>query len=149
MAIAGACGLDVLYGAAVTTHMPMPLCHQVLKASAEIRIDDLDILDELDKQLEAISAATDLRNNIAHNSWAKEIGTDRIGYVKITARPSVDSNFVPVSIEKIEADALTIYQTGMNFMTFITLIGLLPKLPTAISPRGHKTARARKKRVKS
>jgi hypothetical protein len=53
-AIAGCCGIDIEYGKAITLHMTMPLRFSVLRSVAELRIDDLDTLDELDYHLERI-----------------------------------------------------------------------------------------------
>ncbi|MGJ0395213.1 MAG: hypothetical protein ACR65U_03145 [Methylocystis sp.] len=47
-AIHGCLGIDFEYGMSVTTHMAMPQKFSALRSSAEIRIDDLDALDELD-----------------------------------------------------------------------------------------------------
>jgi hypothetical protein len=44
--IAGCLGVDFEFGAAVTTHMAAPLRDHVLRAVAEIKIDDLDDLDD-------------------------------------------------------------------------------------------------------
>ena len=44
-AIWGCLGLDTEFGMAITTHMPQPLRISTLKAAAEIRLDDPDLLD--------------------------------------------------------------------------------------------------------
>jgi hypothetical protein len=56
MAIIGCLGITSDYGLAVTTHMSAPLRDDVLRAAAELRIDSLDALDELDRLLDTIKA---------------------------------------------------------------------------------------------
>ncbi len=46
-AVAGLAGVDYEVGLALTTHMPMQMRLDAIRASAEITIDDLDALDEL------------------------------------------------------------------------------------------------------
>ena len=69
-AIAGCLGVDYEYGQAVTTHMTIPLRFNVLKSAAEIRIDDLDALDELDVLLDRLDEAFNKRNAVVHHIWA-------------------------------------------------------------------------------
>lgn len=71
MLIAALLGIDAEYGLAVTTHMAQPLRDSVARAAAEIRIDDLDALDELDQLLDRVKEAADRRNGIAHQTWCR------------------------------------------------------------------------------
>ena len=52
MAIGACLGLDYEYSLTVTTHMAMPLRFDILRAAAEIRLNDLDDLDLLDNILD-------------------------------------------------------------------------------------------------
>lgn len=148
MAIAGCLGVDAEYGGAVTTHMPSPLRFSVLKSVAEIRIDDLDVLDELDKQLQELEAAFNKRNDLMHNQWARDPDSNNIFIVKEKARTRYEMESLPMTIDGVEGDALFIYQAGMNFMSFLMKKGLLPSFPPS-RPRGHKSKAARKKRRRS
>jgi hypothetical protein len=145
MTIAGCLGVDTEYGKAVTTHMAMPLRFSALRASAEIRIEDLDALDQLDNLLEVIEEAFEKRNGIVHHSWCCDPDTGEVFTVKETARTSVRSDLIPMSVNGVKADALFIYDAGMRLMSFMRDHGLLPKLPPLRS-RAHKSKAARKKR---
>lgn len=147
-AIAGCLGLDIEYGVAVTTHMPMPLRFSVLKSAAEIRIDDLDALDELDDLIDLLEEAFAKRNAIAHNQLCRDPETNEIFSVKEIARVSVKADLAPLTIDQIESDALFIYEAGMKLFQFLTRKGLKPSFPPAIRPRAHKTKAARKERRK-
>jgi len=70
--IAGCLGIDSEYGSAVMLHMAMPQRFSALKAAAEIRIDDLDALDELDALLERAEKAFERRNSVVHHQWCIE-----------------------------------------------------------------------------
>lgn len=144
-AIAGCLGVDSEYGAAVTTHMAMPLRFSVLKSVAEIRIDDLDALDELDDLIIRAEDAGNRRNAIAHHSWCHDPKTGDIFTVKETARSSYSMDLIPMTISKVESDAEFIYQVGMDFMLFMKLNGLHPPIPPSRN-RFHKTKPERKKR---
>ena len=104
MAIAGCLKVEVDYGAAVTTHMSAPLRDSVLRAVAEIRIDDLDTLDELDRILDHIRDEVQPRRNaIAHHTWCRDPNTDEVFTVKQTARGSVDAELIPMPSARSQA----------------------------------------------
>jgi hypothetical protein len=145
MAIGGALG-DAMYMTAVTTHMPMPLRFHVLRAAAEIRIDDLDDLDLLDEILDNIDKAMQKRNDVAHNIWCTHPDTQEIFTVKTTARGSVDTELIPMDIPAIKRDAAAIYAAGIKLLDFMIAKDLFPSLPAAFKSRIHKTKAARKKR---
>ncbi|HMK41196.1 MAG TPA: hypothetical protein VK451_06515 [Methyloceanibacter sp.] len=150
MAIAGCLGVEVDYGAAVTTHMPAPLRDSVLRAVAEIRIDDLDTLDELDRTLDHIRDEVQTRRNaIVHHTWCRDPITGEVFTVKQTARGSVDAELIPMPISKIESDAELIYEAGMKLMLFLKSHNLFPPFPAQPRARTHKTRAARKRRRRS
>ncbi len=145
LAIAGCLGVDAEYGAALTTHMPGPLRFSVLRSVAEIRIGDLNVLDELDNHLEELETASNKRNSIIHNQWYRDSETGNVFTVKEKARTRYEMELIPMTIDSVKGDALFIYQTGMNFMAFLTKNGLLPSLPSGRT-RAHKSKAARKRR---
>ena|SRR6266851_1836539 len=144
-AIAGCVGIDAEYGQAITTHMAMPLRFSVLKSAAEIRIDDLDALDELDDLIERLEQAFGKRNDIVHHAWCRDPDTNKVFTVKESARVSVQTDLIPMSVNQVKSDALFVYQAGMDLMSFVGLRRLVPP-PTPLRPRGHKSKAARKKR---
>lgn len=143
-AIAGCLGVDVEYGKAVTTHMPMPLRFSVLRSVAEIRIDDLDVLDELDRHLALMDQAIDKRNALAHRQWCQDPKTGAIFTVKEAARTRLTADLIPMTIDQVKADAGFIYSTGIEFFQFLGVCNLLPPFPAALRPRQHKSQAARK-----
>ncbi len=147
-AIAGCLGVDAEYGKAITTHMPMPLRMSVLRSVAEIRIDDLDVLDELDHHLEQLNKAIEMRNALAHNQWSTNPSTGEIFTVKEQARSRLTTDLIPMSIDSAKIDAAFVYRTGIAFYQFLGLRNLLPEIPPVHRPRGHKSQAARKKRRK-
>ena len=112
MAISGCLGLDAEIGAAVTTHMSAPLRFSVLKSVAGIKIDDLDVLDELDKQITELEIAFRKRNDIIHNQWARDPDTNDLFNLKERARTRYEMNLLPVTIDGIKSEALFIYDVG-------------------------------------
>ena len=146
MAIGGCLGLNVDAAAAVTTHMPAPLRDHVLRAAAEIRIENLAVLDELDRILDHIKNEVQPRRNaIAHNTWCRDPDTGEVFVVRQTARGSVDAELIPMPIDKIKADGLIIYNAGLEMIDFIANNDLGPTYFPA-PPRAHKSKAARKKR---
>ena len=148
MAIGGCLGVTVEYAAAVTSHMNAPMRDQTLRAAAEIKLDDLDALDELDRIMDSVNASFARRNLYLHNM----IGADPSGKIfatSITARGSVDVDIVPLTADSIRKDATAIYVAGMELMSFMRKHKILPKFPSAHRPRDHKTRAARKKRRKA
>lgn len=148
MAICGCLGVDAEYGWAITTHMNATMRGQVLRSVAEIRINDLDALDELDEILDAISAANLLRNDHVHNEWCIYPKTGQVFVVKMKARGRLESDLIPVSIDKIKADAQLIYDLGIQLFSFLQRHKLVANLPPPDRPRAHKSRAERKKRRK-
>ena len=148
-AVAGCLGLDYEYGVAATTHMPMPLRLSVLRSAAEIRIDDLDILDELDDLIGLIEEAFSKRNAVAHHQWCSDPQAGETFTVKETARTSVQVDLLPMTVDKIESDALFIYDTGLKLFKFLNVRGLQPPIPSGRRPRAHKRKAVRKERRKN
>jgi hypothetical protein len=145
MVIGGCLGVTVEYAASVTSHMNAPMRDRTLRAAAEIRLDDLDALDELDRILDAVNAAFSKRNLYLH----KMIGADPKGKIfatSITARGSVDVEIIPLTADIIRKDAMAIYAAGMDLISFMGKYKLTPKFPSEPRSRAHKTKAARKKR---
>ncbi|HXQ11519.1 MAG TPA: hypothetical protein VN805_11045 [Caulobacteraceae bacterium] len=140
-------GIDAEYQVAVTTHMTAPLRDGVVRAVAEIRIDDLDALDRLDVLLDQIQSAIDKRNAIVHRRWSRHPTTGEVFTVKTSARGSVRSDLAPMSVDQIKSDAAFIYDAGIELLQFMIAMGLEPRFP-APRPRAHKTRAARKARRK-
>jgi hypothetical protein len=147
-AIAACLKIEADYGLAVTTHMAAPLRDQVLRAVAEIRIDDLDQLDRLDELLDDINAAFGKRNEYVHHAWCRHPDTGQVFTAKITARGSVDAELIPMSVDQIKRDASFVYDAGMALMKFLMRHKLSLTFPPARRERAHKTKAARKKRRK-
>ena len=145
-AIAGCAGLDVEYGKAFTIHMPMPLRFSALRSLAEIRIDDLDLLDELDRYLDQIDECSSKRNYMAHRQWCRDSKTNQLYTLKEDARSRLEMDLLPMTIDQVKADALFIYKVGIDFFQFLGLCNLLPAFPPKLRPRAHKSKAARKKR---
>jgi hypothetical protein len=118
-AIAGCLGVDYEYGQAVTTHMTMPLRFSVLRSAAEIRIDDLDALDELDVLLDRIEEAFKKWNAIVHHVWCRDPKTGSVVMVKETARVRVEMESIPMSADQVKVDALFVYDAGMALFSFL------------------------------
>ena len=145
-AIAGCCGIDIEYGKAVTVHMSMPLRFSVLRSVGEIRIDSLDVLDELDRHLDLIDECIKKRNYMAHRRWCRHPETGAIYTIKADARSRPEVGQLAISIDQVEKDAQFIYQTGIDFFVFLHRHYLNPALPPKRRERSHKSKMARKKR---
>lgn len=148
LAIAGCLGVDSEYGKATTLHMAMPLRFSVLKATAEIRMDDLDALDELDTIIDEIDRAFMLRNAVLHHQWCIDPMTGEVFTSKEIARTSYQADLIPMPVDKIKADALVIYKVGLRLFLFCKRHGLLP-IHAPVRRRFHKTKPERKKRRES
>ena len=147
-AICAFLGVDSEYGWAVTAHMNAPMRDQVLRATAEIRIDDLDALDRLDDLMDRIRDANAKRADHVHAEWCRDAGGN-VYAASIKARGRVESTLVAVSVDQIERDAALIYELGLELFQFVHAMGLEAPLPPQSRPRGHKSKAARKQRRKS
>jgi hypothetical protein len=145
-AIAGCLGLSAEYGLALTPHMNIPLRLDVLKSAAEIRIDDLDALDELDELLGRIKEAFGKRNDVVHHSWLRNSHTGEVGRVKKKARGKIEANLIRTSANEVRRDALLVHQVGVELSIFMNRHNLWPReADVPPSPLAPKRA-ARKKR---
>jgi hypothetical protein len=145
-AIAGCLKVDFEYGKAITTHMSVPLRDSVLRSVAEIKIDNLDTLDELDRLLDTINEAYAKRNAIVHHAWCRDPDTGAVFTHKETSRARFESDLIPMSVNQVKRDALFVYDAGMALYTFLIVQKLLPSFPPDGRFRGHKSKAARKKR---
>lgn len=143
-AIWGCLGIDAEYGMAATTHMSAPLRISVLKSAAEIRIDHIPHLDELDEILTQVESALDKRNEFAHRMWARDEDTGELFVLKQAARAGLEVELIPKTADAVKSDAIAIYHAGMRLQTFLMDADLLAALPQG-RPRAHKTRKARAK----
>lgn len=141
--------IDFEFGAAVTTHMNAPQRDNVLRAVAEIKIDNLDDLDELDRLLDQINVAYAKRNAYVHRGWCQHPTNGKVFTVKTSARGRVETDLVGMNLADIRRDAQFIYQAGMDLQTFLIERGLFPKQPPTSRNRFHKSKAERKKRRKA
>jgi len=146
MAIAGTVGADMEYGGALTTHMSAPLRDDVLRSIAQIRINDLDWLDELDELLDSVHEAQKKRNKIIHNSWCIEPESKDVFRLAISSRGSFEMELIPMTVPEIEEISALIYSAGINLLGFIRDKGLMPPEPPADRPRFAKDRKTRKAR---
>jgi hypothetical protein len=147
-AIAGCLGVDFEYGMAVTTHMAMPQRFSALLSAAEIRINDLDALDELDGLVDQLEEAFKRRNQVVHRSWCRDPMTDEVFVVKETARVRVETNLIQMTVEKVKEDAVFMYEAGMALDRFLSARKLFPPFPPEGRTRSHKSKTARAARRK-
>lgn len=147
LAISGCLGLETQYGTAVTAHMSGPQRKNLLLASAELRLDDLDALDELDLILENIETVMQKRNSAVHNQWGYSPKQKKVYTARFSARGSVRGDLIPMDLNTIKSDAWDIYEAGLRLMNFIRVMGLIPKIGPS-EPRHHRLKSSRKKRVK-
>jgi hypothetical protein len=148
LAISACLGVEAHYSAAVTTHMTAPLRDHVLRSVAQIRIDNLDALDDLDNLLDNINSAFTKRNLYVHHALARDYDTNQCFIAKTESRGQLESELIPVTVDQIKADADIIREAGLNLMTFLQRNGLELRFPAQPVYRGHKTKAARKKRRK-
>lgn len=144
--ITGCIGVDFEFGAAITTHMAAPLRDHVLRAVAEIKIDDLDALDALDQLLDDVNEAFRRRNAYLHHTWCRDRDTNQVFTSKTQARGRVEMELLPMPIDQIKSDAAFIYTAGLRLYGFMGSLGLHPTIPASLSSRAHKSRAARKKR---
>ena|SRR6266850_631902 len=126
--------------------MNAPLRDNILRSVAEIRIDSLDDLDELDVLLDEIKVAFSKRNKYLHNSWCRHPATGNCYTQTVESRGSLDAALTPVSAGEITAAAMFIYDAGMKLMGFLMHRNLISPFPPAPRQRTHKSKAARKKR---
>lgn len=144
--IAGCLGVNIEYGSAVTTHMTTPHRKDVFLAAAELRIDDVNILIQLEDILNELVEALKVRNDYVHNSTARTKSTNETFMVRSEARGSVNVSLLPLSVEVIRRDAQRIYKAGISLYGLLSQLGLLPTIPDGVKPsRAHKDKAARKK----
>lgn len=141
--------IDFEFGAAITTHMNAPQRDNVLRAVAEIKIENLDDLDELDRLLDQINVAFAKRNAYVHRSWCQHPTSKKVYTVKTSARGRVETDLVAMDLTEIRRDAQFIYQAGMDLQTFLAERNLFPKQPPGSRNRFHKSKAERKKRTKA
>jgi len=150
MGIASVLGVDIEKGTAITAHLNAQLRDNLFRSAAEIAIDNLDHLDELDKLLDEVADASKRRNEYLHYSIYHVPKTGRCFLTKKSARGSVQVTIREITAEEIVRDAERIYIAGLNLMAFYGKAGLDDiDIPECRLDRSHKTRAARKARRKT
>ena len=150
MGIAAVLGVDLEKGTAITAHMSASLRDDLFRSAAEIVLDDLDHLDELDALLDEVAESSRRRNDYLHHSICRIVKTGNCFLTKKTARGSVEVKIREVTAEEITRDAERIYRAGLNLMRFYGKTGLEDiEIPEDRQDRAHKTRSARKARKKT
>ena len=147
--LTGLLDIDIEYGGAVTTHMTAPLRFDVIRAVAEIKLEEIDDLDELDILLDHCKLGFDERNAIVHNSWCMHPMTGETYIVKETARESYKMGLVPMEDTEVRMHADYIYWAGMDLWEFLIRMKLLPAFPPEGRFKDHKSKAARAKARKT
>lgn len=146
LAIAGLLGVDAEIGWAVTTHMTLPLRESVLKSLTDIKFDDLADVEEFDRLLDKVHEASIKRNDIVHHLWCLDEKTKEVFQVHTQARTRVSVDLKPVSLASIEADAVFIYEAGIELLRFLITKKLIPALPSSTRARFDKRKAVKDKR---
>jgi hypothetical protein len=144
-AIAGMLQVDGEYGYAVTAHMPTPMLLSALKSSAEIRIEVVDDLDELDELLKGVELALTKRNPVVHGHWHVDRETKQVYTFRVDARSGLRGSQDLHSIDKLKADAAFIHDRAVELFDWLREHKLLPPA-VPYRPRFHKSKDERKKR---
>lgn len=146
--IACLCGLDMVRGAAVTTHMNAPLRDGVARTLAQLSSLPEEAQNDLDDLLDNVNKAFTRRNAYVHNAWAYDKASDRVFHVRTQAKGdfAMDPIFVP--LEVLKEDAIKIYVAGIALMNFIFKWDLDMKEPIIPADFRERGKAARRKRVK-
>ena len=147
-AIAGYAGIDAEFGAAMTTHMMVPLRISALKSLATMRMDDLEALDRLDVILAKLKTALESRNSQAHDLWCRHPQTGQVYRLMESARKHYTLALEPASIDEIKLEATIVYKVGIELQEFLLEHGFEPALPQ-VRQRGHNTPEVRAARRKA
>jgi len=126
MAIAGLLRVSTPDGGAVTTHMPQAVRASALTSLAARNIPDRATRDRLNAIIAHIQTAYEKRNAIAHRSWATDPRNGNVYSVRASAKKVYKLEIIPILVETIEADALFIYNVGIELMAFCMDLGIHP-----------------------
>ena len=129
MAIAGLLGVDIEMGWGVSTHMSAPLRKSVIQSLSEIKFANLDDIETLDKLLEKVDQAASKRNHVVHQVWCRDVQTGEVLRVNTNAKARVSVEHKPISLEDLRAEAIFVYEAGIELFHFLTTKNLVPALP--------------------
>jgi hypothetical protein len=158
LALTGCLGVSIEYGLALTPHMNLLLRLDVLKSAAEIRIDDLDALDELDGLLDRIEKAFRKRNDVVHQVWVRHLHTGEVGRVHQKARGKVEAFLFRTSADEVRSDALLVHQSGVDLSIFMNRHNLWPReadvrpsplVPKQAARKERRQAKKKKRRAQT
>lgn len=140
-------GIDNIDTIALGAHMTIPLKDTVIRALAELKAPNARDVDKIDDLLDAIKTAFEKRNAVAHNSFLIDPKSKRILSLREQARGSLEVTMTPITTAEIRADALQVYQAGMDLMKYMISNDLGPRARTApLRTPLDRRKKARKKR---
>ena len=146
-AIHGLARLDREYGAALTTHMTGPNRLSALESVAELTLNDIPKIIEVEDIIGEVRNSSASRADYVHAFWCRDEETNEVYTYREVSRTGLDVKISRPSAAAITREARAATKLGIKLWSFVHDAGLLPASP--IRPRGHKIKRKRKKFRKS
>ena len=140
--------VDSEYGAALTTHMTGPTRLSALESVAELTLNDLPKIIEVEDLIRAVRKSSAQRADYVHAFWSRDRETNEVYTSRYESRTGLTVKMSRPSITAITREAEAATNLGVKLWSFVNDAGLLPP-KTPIRPRGHKIKRKRKKFRKS
>ena len=147
-AIHGLARMDTEYGTALTIHMTGPNRLSALESVAEITLEDMNKLLELEDLIEEARVSSSRRAGYVHASWCRNPDTNEVYAVREAARTGLEIKISKPRVTDIVREARTTSELGLRVFLFVHEVGMLPAIPSP-RPRGHKVKRKRKEARKA
>ena len=147
-AIHGLARMDTEYGTAVTTHMTGPNRLSALESVAEITLDDMNKLLQLEDLITEARDSSSQRAGYVHAYWCRDADTNEVYAVREAARTGLEIKISKPRAADIVRAARTTSKLGLRVWEFVFELGVLPAIPGP-RPRGHKVKRKRKEARKA
>lgn len=142
--IAGCAGLDMLFGAAITTEMSVNQKLNALSSTVEVRIFNPNLLADFDDSIIEIRELFGVRNQLAHDSWCRDTETGELFRIDANAKTQIDIKTVLTTVEQIKDHAAAMYEAGMELYRILIATNLLPVVPDGPRRVAHIDQPARK-----
>ena len=144
--IGGMLGIDNAQALAVTSQLSGLMRDFIARSLAEMDAPSVSEVDALDDLLDRVNKAMEKRHTLLHNPFAIHPTTGEIFSYRESARGSLQIKLTPVTASEINADAVDIYEAGMDVIRFMDSRGL--ESPYRTKPLREAVNRGKEARAK-
>jgi hypothetical protein len=120
-------GVDMAESLALGAHISTRMKDDIIRALVELNAECASDVDELDDILDRVREATEHRNAVAHNAFARHPETGQVFSLRERARGSLQVDLRPIEVAELTEIATELYGSGLALVEYMMARGIEPR----------------------